>query len=72
MQETRRADGQIYYTATQGIWTRGLQLHALCAITVNENDDHKSMWTNGHVGYPNQDSILVYREIPSSNLKLDS
>ena len=43
-----RTDEQRYYTATQGIWPRGLWTHALRSITGHTNDFQKSMRTTKH------------------------
>ena len=43
----RRTYRWIYYTATQGIWPRGLQLHALRAITSHANDLQKAIRVTG-------------------------
>ena len=43
----RWTDRQIYYTPTQDILTRGLWMHALCAITGCANDCLKSTQTTG-------------------------
>ena len=53
--------GRIYYTATQGIWPRGLRPHAMVAITGRKNDHQNLMGTTGYK-YRDTDRHIISSE----------